>query len=189
MCINYHLLLCFSQLLETGLQVFPYPTEQSRIQSSTSVRLDEHSSTVALLPVGVTVALPDSILFLEDPQVARWDPIGEQFAPHIYDYCIHSYLCRVFYLMPVVGLCFLQVNTGGRTASLRQIMTQRPAASPFGWMHSMPSHYCKSLTLICLSSHGSWGLWAKTQHCSQSLELLLKSASPSRQEKALFKDM
>ncbi|XP_048010908.1 dynein axonemal intermediate chain 7 isoform X1 [Megalobrama amblycephala] len=67
------------ELLETGLQVFPYPTEQSRIQSSTSVRLDEHSSTVALLPVGVTVALPDSISFLEDPQVARWDPIGQHW--------------------------------------------------------------------------------------------------------------
>ncbi|KAL0195992.1 hypothetical protein M9458_009564, partial [Cirrhinus mrigala] len=52
-------------LQETGLQIFPYPTEQ----------LDEHSSTVASFPVGVTVALPDSVLFLEDPHVARWDPI------------------------------------------------------------------------------------------------------------------
>uniref|UniRef100_A0A672QC00 Dynein axonemal intermediate chain 7 n=1 Tax=Sinocyclocheilus grahami TaxID=75366 RepID=A0A672QC00_SINGR len=67
------------ELLETGLQVFPYSTEQSRAQSSTSVRLDEHSSTVASLPVGVTVALPDSILFLEDPHVARWDPIGQHW--------------------------------------------------------------------------------------------------------------
>uniref|UniRef100_A0A671M7W8 Dynein axonemal intermediate chain 7 n=1 Tax=Sinocyclocheilus anshuiensis TaxID=1608454 RepID=A0A671M7W8_9TELE len=67
------------ELLETGLQVFPYPTEQTRIQSSTSVRLDEHSSTVASLPVGVTVALPDSILFLEDPPVAHWDPIGQHW--------------------------------------------------------------------------------------------------------------
>uniref|UniRef100_A0A673K0G0 Dynein axonemal intermediate chain 7 n=1 Tax=Sinocyclocheilus rhinocerous TaxID=307959 RepID=A0A673K0G0_9TELE len=67
------------ELLETGLQVFPYSTEQSRPQSSTSVRLDEHSSTVASLPVGVTVALPDSILFLEDPHVARWDPIGQHW--------------------------------------------------------------------------------------------------------------
>ncbi|KAF4114651.1 dynein axonemal intermediate chain 7 isoform X3 [Onychostoma macrolepis] len=67
------------ELLETGLQVFPYPTEQSCAQSSTSVRLDEHSSTVASLPVGVTVALPDSILFLEDPHVARWDPIGQHW--------------------------------------------------------------------------------------------------------------
>lgn len=73
----------FYQLLDTGLQVFPYPAEQSRIQSSTSVKLDEHSSTVASLPVEVTVALPHSILFLEDPQVARWDPIGEQFTSHM----------------------------------------------------------------------------------------------------------
>uniref|UniRef100_A0A8C2A1Y1 Dynein axonemal intermediate chain 7 n=1 Tax=Cyprinus carpio TaxID=7962 RepID=A0A8C2A1Y1_CYPCA len=67
------------KLLETGLQVFPYPTEQSRAQRSTSVRLDEHSSTVASLSVGVTVALLDSILFLEDPHVARWDPIGQHW--------------------------------------------------------------------------------------------------------------
>nr|A6H8T2.2 RecName: Full=Dynein axonemal intermediate chain 7 [Danio rerio] len=68
------------ELLDTGLQVFPYPTEQSRIQSSTSVKLDEHSNTtVASLPVGVTVALPHSVLFLEDPQVARWDPIGQHW--------------------------------------------------------------------------------------------------------------
>uniref|UniRef100_A0A673I4H0 Dynein axonemal intermediate chain 7 n=1 Tax=Sinocyclocheilus rhinocerous TaxID=307959 RepID=A0A673I4H0_9TELE len=67
------------ELLETGLQVFPYPTEQTRVQSSTSVRLDEHSSTVVSLPVGVTVALPDSILFLEDPHVAHWDPIGQHW--------------------------------------------------------------------------------------------------------------
>ncbi|KAK2892757.1 hypothetical protein Q8A67_012745 [Cirrhinus molitorella] len=67
------------ELLETGLQVFLYPTEQSRVQSSTSVRPDEHSSTAASFPVGVTVALPDSILFLEDPHVARWDPIGQHW--------------------------------------------------------------------------------------------------------------
>uniref|UniRef100_A0A8C2C0B7 Dynein axonemal intermediate chain 7 n=1 Tax=Cyprinus carpio TaxID=7962 RepID=A0A8C2C0B7_CYPCA len=67
------------ELLETGLQVFPYPTEQTRVQSSTSARLDEHSSTVASLPVGVTVALPDSVMFLEDPHVAHWDPIGQHW--------------------------------------------------------------------------------------------------------------
>lgn len=67
------------ELLETGLQVFPYPTEQSRVQSSTSVKLDEHSGTVASMPVGVTVALPDSIMLLEEPQVAHWDPIGQHW--------------------------------------------------------------------------------------------------------------
>ncbi|XP_043093753.1 dynein axonemal intermediate chain 7 [Puntigrus tetrazona] len=67
------------ELLETGLQVFPYPTEPSRAQSSTSVRLDQHSSAVASLPVGVSVALPDSVLFLEDPHVACWDPIGQHW--------------------------------------------------------------------------------------------------------------
>ncbi|XP_067283335.1 dynein axonemal intermediate chain 7 [Pseudorasbora parva] len=67
------------ELLETGLQVFPYSTEQSHFQSSTSVKLDEQSSAGASLPVGVTVALPDSIMFLEEPQVARWDPIGQHW--------------------------------------------------------------------------------------------------------------
>ncbi|KAG1953377.1 dynein intermediate chain CFAP94, axonemal isoform X1 [Pimephales promelas] len=67
------------ELLETGLQVSPYPTEQSRVQSSTSVKLDEHSSTVVSLPVGVTVALPDSIIFLESPQVARWNPLCQHW--------------------------------------------------------------------------------------------------------------
>ncbi|XP_056604643.1 dynein axonemal intermediate chain 7 isoform X2 [Triplophysa dalaica] len=64
-------------LLETGLQTFPYP-ELSRVQSSTSVRLDEDGD-VAFLPVGVTVTLPDSLMFLEEPQVARWDPIGQHW--------------------------------------------------------------------------------------------------------------
>ncbi|XP_051974518.1 dynein axonemal intermediate chain 7-like [Xyrauchen texanus] len=67
-----------TQLLETGLQVFHYPTEQSCVQSSTSIRHDENGA-VASLPVGVSVALPDSVLFLEDPQVARWDTIGQQW--------------------------------------------------------------------------------------------------------------
>lgn len=71
----------FVQLLETGLQIFPYPSEQSRVQSSTSVGLDENGA-VASLPVGVTVALPDSIMFLEEPQVARWDPIGDGSSKH-----------------------------------------------------------------------------------------------------------
>ncbi|KAI7791914.1 putative protein CASC1 [Triplophysa rosa] len=65
------------ELLETGLQIFPYP-ELSRVQSSTSVRLDENGA-VAFLPVGVTVTLPDSLMFLEEPQVARWDPIGQHW--------------------------------------------------------------------------------------------------------------
>ncbi|KAK1790314.1 hypothetical protein P4O66_014219, partial [Electrophorus voltai] len=61
------------KLLDTGLLVFPYPSEQSHVHSSVAGRVEEsgaHSSP----PVGVTVRLPESVVFLEEPQVARWDP-------------------------------------------------------------------------------------------------------------------
>lgn len=86
-----YLCVCL-QLLETGLQIFPYPPEQSRVQSSTSVKMDENGA-VATLPVGVTVALPDSIMFLEEPQVARWDPIGEPFT-YILWFSKHCIFCE-----------------------------------------------------------------------------------------------
>ncbi|XP_024229730.1 dynein axonemal intermediate chain 7-like isoform X2 [Oncorhynchus tshawytscha] len=63
------------ELLDTGLQPFPYPTEQSRIQGSASMKLED-SGVLTCPPVGVTVTLPDSVLYLEDPQVARWDLEG-----------------------------------------------------------------------------------------------------------------
>jgi hypothetical protein len=65
------------QLLDTGLQPFPYPTEQTQIQGSASMKLED-TGVLTSPPVGVTVTLPDSVLFLEDPQVARWDPEGER---------------------------------------------------------------------------------------------------------------
>ncbi|KAM4569867.1 dynein axonemal intermediate chain 7 [Odontesthes bonariensis] len=49
------------QLLDSGLEVFSCPTEKSSP------------------PVGVSVALPDSVIFLEAPQVARWDATGKQW--------------------------------------------------------------------------------------------------------------
>uniref|UniRef100_UPI003AAC0044 dynein axonemal intermediate chain 7 n=1 Tax=Centroberyx gerrardi TaxID=166262 RepID=UPI003AAC0044 len=61
------------QLLNTGLQVFPYPIEESKIQGS------EDSEALSCPPVGVSVTLPDSVLFLENPQVARWDAAGKQW--------------------------------------------------------------------------------------------------------------
>lgn len=100
-----------SQLQETGLQIFPYPTEQSRIQSSTSVKPDEHSSTVASFPVGVTVALPDSILFLEDPHVARWDPFGEQITPHM---CSISYSLLYSYVSILTHICYCTLFSAGQ---------------------------------------------------------------------------
>lgn len=47
--------------------MFPYPLERSDMDK-------EEQSTGPLL--GVSVALPDSIIFLEDPHVARWDDAG-----------------------------------------------------------------------------------------------------------------
>ncbi|KAM9845823.1 dynein axonemal intermediate chain 7 [Aulostomus maculatus] len=57
------------QVLSTGLQVFQYPTEKS------------HSDVKApsCPPVGVSVTLPDSVAFLETPQVARWDAAEKQW--------------------------------------------------------------------------------------------------------------
>ncbi|XP_029598335.1 dynein axonemal intermediate chain 7 [Salmo trutta] len=66
------------ELLDTGLQPFPYPTEQTQIQGSASMKLED-SGVLTCPPVGVTVTLPDSVLFLEDPQVARWDPEGQHW--------------------------------------------------------------------------------------------------------------
>ncbi|XP_068442199.1 dynein axonemal intermediate chain 7 isoform X2 [Clinocottus analis] len=58
------------QLLDKGLQLFPYPTERSNL---------EESEALACPPVGVSVTLPDSVVFLETPQVARWDAAGKQW--------------------------------------------------------------------------------------------------------------
>ncbi|XP_062374486.1 dynein axonemal intermediate chain 7 [Sardina pilchardus] len=66
------------QLLDTGLQVFPYPSEQAPLHSSTTGRLDE-SAALSCPPVGVSVKLPDAVIFLEDPQVARWDPTDQHW--------------------------------------------------------------------------------------------------------------
>ncbi|XP_059182374.1 dynein axonemal intermediate chain 7 [Centropristis striata] len=52
------------QLLDKGLQVFPYPVEKSNL---------DDSEALSCPPVGVSVTLPDSVVFLETPQVARWD--------------------------------------------------------------------------------------------------------------------
>ncbi|KAK2858824.1 hypothetical protein Q5P01_003444 [Channa striata] len=54
------------QVFDNGLQVFPYPTESN---------LEDNSCP----PVGVSVKLPDSVLFLETPQVAQWDVAGKQW--------------------------------------------------------------------------------------------------------------
>ncbi|KAM6896104.1 dynein axonemal intermediate chain 7 [Lycodopsis pacificus] len=58
------------QLLHNGLQMFPYPIEKSNL---------EENEALTCPPVGVSVTLPDSVVFLETPQVARWDAAGKQW--------------------------------------------------------------------------------------------------------------
>ncbi|MCJ8742982.1 hypothetical protein PDJAM_G00088460 [Pangasius djambal] len=65
-----------TEILDTGLQDFPYPSEQPH--SSVSGKLED-SSTLSYPPVGVTVVLPESAIFMQEPQVARWDPVGQHW--------------------------------------------------------------------------------------------------------------
>ncbi|XP_040886603.1 dynein intermediate chain CFAP94, axonemal [Toxotes jaculatrix] len=58
------------QVLDTELQVFPYPTEKSNL---------DDNEVLSCPPVGVSVMLPDFVVFLETPQVARWDAAGKQW--------------------------------------------------------------------------------------------------------------
>uniref|UniRef100_A0A3B5AQ31 Dynein axonemal intermediate chain 7 n=1 Tax=Stegastes partitus TaxID=144197 RepID=A0A3B5AQ31_9TELE len=52
------------QLLDTGLQMFHYPTEKSDLGST---------DALSCPPVGASVTLPHCVVFLGTPQVARWD--------------------------------------------------------------------------------------------------------------------
>ncbi|KAF7693847.1 hypothetical protein HF521_007600 [Silurus meridionalis] len=65
-----------TEILDTGLQDFPYPSEQP--QSSESDK-QEDTSTYSSPPVGVTVVLPESVNFIQEPQVARWDPVEQHW--------------------------------------------------------------------------------------------------------------
>ncbi|XP_071358086.1 dynein axonemal intermediate chain 7 isoform X2 [Trachinotus anak] len=58
------------QVLDTGLQVFPYPTERFNL---------DDKEAITCPPVGVSLKLPDSVVFLETPQVARWDATCKQW--------------------------------------------------------------------------------------------------------------
>ncbi|XP_058480321.1 dynein axonemal intermediate chain 7 [Solea solea] len=58
------------QLLDTGLQVFYYPIEKLS---------SDDTDTMSCPPVTVSVRLPDCVVFLETPQVARWDAAGKQW--------------------------------------------------------------------------------------------------------------
>ncbi|XP_027016139.1 dynein axonemal intermediate chain 7 [Tachysurus fulvidraco] len=65
-----------TEILKTRLQVFPYPSDQHN--NSVSGTLEENT-THTYPPVGVTVVLPESVIFMQEPQVARWDPIGQHW--------------------------------------------------------------------------------------------------------------
>ncbi|XP_020494390.2 dynein axonemal intermediate chain 7 [Labrus bergylta] len=53
------------QILDKGLQVFPYPSDDNDVLTCS--------------PVGVTVTLPESVVFLKTPQVACWDAGEKQW--------------------------------------------------------------------------------------------------------------
>ncbi|XP_061106681.1 dynein axonemal intermediate chain 7, partial [Conger conger] len=58
------------KVLDVGLQAIAYPPDQAQIQGS-SPKEEETSSSP---PLGITMTLPDSVIFLEDPMVTCWDP-------------------------------------------------------------------------------------------------------------------
>ncbi|KAG8542371.1 hypothetical protein GDO81_026846 [Engystomops pustulosus] len=67
-------LLCIRQLVSGGLQPFPYPQE-SLLSSGLGVSLQEKDMEgLRSPPVGVSLKVPASVIFFEDPHVARWDP-------------------------------------------------------------------------------------------------------------------
>lgn len=62
------------QLVAGGLQTFPYPHE-SLLSSSLGLSLQEKDMEgLNSPPVGVSLKVPNNVIFFEDPQVARWDP-------------------------------------------------------------------------------------------------------------------
>ncbi|XP_068134117.1 dynein axonemal intermediate chain 7 isoform X2 [Hyperolius riggenbachi] len=62
------------QLVEGGLQRQPYPQE-STLSTSLGVSLQEKDlEGLSSPPVGISITVPNDVVFFEDPQVARWDP-------------------------------------------------------------------------------------------------------------------
>ncbi|KAE8613045.1 hypothetical protein XENTR_v10007543 [Xenopus tropicalis] len=62
------------QLLEGGLQTYPYPPE-SYPSTTLGVSLPEKDlDNLSAPPVGVFFKVPGHVIFFEEPQVARWDP-------------------------------------------------------------------------------------------------------------------
>ncbi|XP_043943611.1 dynein axonemal intermediate chain 7 isoform X2 [Protopterus annectens] len=65
------------QILDTGIEIFPYPPDPLKVNSSTTKTDDKESETLIYPPVGITVKIPSTIAFFEEPQIARWDPAGK----------------------------------------------------------------------------------------------------------------
>ncbi|XP_029969895.1 dynein axonemal intermediate chain 7 [Salarias fasciatus] len=83
----FHLPPQAHQLLHTGLEEFPYPSEQPGSDGDGA-------------PVGASVKLPDTVIFLQTPQVARWDPAGKQWRTDgIADVCHEEAEARVSFKM------------------------------------------------------------------------------------------
>ncbi|XP_048682139.1 dynein axonemal intermediate chain 7 isoform X4 [Caretta caretta] len=55
------------ELLDVGLETYPYPPESEETEDATYPR------------IGVTLRLLDSVIFFEEPVVARWDSAGKQW--------------------------------------------------------------------------------------------------------------
>uniref|UniRef100_A0A3B3ZKS7 Dynein axonemal intermediate chain 7 n=1 Tax=Periophthalmus magnuspinnatus TaxID=409849 RepID=A0A3B3ZKS7_9GOBI len=68
----------YYNILDTGLEVFPYPQKGLQMNESLISKLDDVES-IGSPPVGVSVTIPDNVMFLENPQVARWDATGKQW--------------------------------------------------------------------------------------------------------------
>ncbi|KAM4748676.1 dynein axonemal intermediate chain 7 [Rhinophrynus dorsalis] len=62
------------QLLEGGLQNYPYPTESYPINSLGTSHHEKDMESLMAPPVGVYLRVPNHVVFFEEPQVARWDP-------------------------------------------------------------------------------------------------------------------
>lgn len=63
--MTFYLFFTFpSKLLDVGLETYPYPPESEETEDATYPR------------IGVTLRLLDSVIFFEEPVVARWDSAG-----------------------------------------------------------------------------------------------------------------
>ncbi|XP_072311106.1 dynein axonemal intermediate chain 7 [Eucyclogobius newberryi] len=66
------------QISDAGLEAFPYPQKELQTNGSLNSKLDDIESMESPT-VGVSVTIPDNVMFLEKPQVARWDATGKQW--------------------------------------------------------------------------------------------------------------